>query len=131
MNDTGDPRPLLRQTLEVKPKILVELRPCSEGFAGIPQETRLLYSILSELPEFQVGGLVNPIHDLILPRSVRKTSCGNDESGSWSSKSLLKQSRLVWALESEIEGVRECSRLSKWWRSLQTRLSCRVRMVPA
>ena len=40
-------------------KILMELRTCFEGFAGIPQETRLLFSAFLDRPELQVHGLIN------------------------------------------------------------------------
>jgi glycosyltransferase involved in cell wall biosynthesis len=40
-------------------KVLMELRPCFEGFAGIPQETRLVFSLLNHLDEIEVTGLIN------------------------------------------------------------------------
>jgi glycosyltransferase involved in cell wall biosynthesis len=43
--------------------ILVELRPCFEGFAGIPQETRLVFSTLAKIPQLNVGGLLNTYND--------------------------------------------------------------------
>lgn len=44
-------------------KVLMELRPCLEGYAGIPQETRLLFSAFQSLPDLQVDGLINhPLH---------------------------------------------------------------------
>lgn len=42
-----------------KMKVLMELRTCFEGFAGIPQETRLLFSAFIDRPELQVHGLIN------------------------------------------------------------------------
>lgn len=42
-----------------KPKVLAELRPCFEGFSGIPQETRLIYSLLAASRCLEVGGLLN------------------------------------------------------------------------
>ncbi|MDB5972041.1 MAG: hypothetical protein JWQ90_4491 [Hydrocarboniphaga sp.] len=46
-------------------RVLMELRPCYEGYAGIPQETRLLFSALNELESVEVVGLLNhPIHPL-------------------------------------------------------------------
>ena len=42
-----------------KLNILMELRTCFEGFAGIPQETRLLFSAFLDRPELQVHGLIN------------------------------------------------------------------------
>lgn len=40
-------------------KILTELRPCFDGLAGIPQEARILFSALHELPDIDVTGLLN------------------------------------------------------------------------
>lgn len=40
-------------------RILMELRTCFEGFAGIPQETRLLFSAFLDMPELAVDGLIN------------------------------------------------------------------------
>lgn len=40
-------------------KILMELRTCFEGFAGIPQETRLLFSAFLDRPDLSVHGLIN------------------------------------------------------------------------
>lgn len=42
-----------------KLKILNELRPASEGFAGIPQETRVLHSLLLENKDYETQGLLN------------------------------------------------------------------------
>ena len=39
-------------------KILMEMRPALEGYAGIPQETRLLFRALSTLDEIEVEGLI-------------------------------------------------------------------------
>jgi glycosyltransferase involved in cell wall biosynthesis len=43
--------------------VLVELRPCFEGFAGIPQETRLVFSTLAKIPHLNVSGLLNTYND--------------------------------------------------------------------
>ncbi len=42
-----------------KTRVLMELRPCMEGFAGIPQETRLLFSAFQSMPSLKVDGLLN------------------------------------------------------------------------
>lgn len=39
--------------------MLMELRPCMEGFAGIPQETRLLFSAFQSQPGLAMHGLLN------------------------------------------------------------------------
>lgn len=40
-------------------KVLNELRPSAEGFAGIPQETRIIHSILMENDTVKTTGLLN------------------------------------------------------------------------
>ena len=45
-----------------RPSLLMDLRPCYEGFAGIPQETRLLFAMFSALPLARFGGLASGIH---------------------------------------------------------------------
>jgi glycosyltransferase involved in cell wall biosynthesis len=42
-----------------KPRVLMELRPCFDGFAGIPQETRVLFSSFHDLPGIDPVGLIN------------------------------------------------------------------------
>ncbi len=44
------------------PSLLMDLRPCYEGFAGIPQETRLLFAMFSGLRLRRFGGLASGIH---------------------------------------------------------------------
>jgi glycosyltransferase involved in cell wall biosynthesis len=41
-----------------KTKVLLEMRPALEGFAGIPQETRLLFSIIAKMRDYEVEGLL-------------------------------------------------------------------------
>src|SRR3954447_20915291 len=41
-----------------KPSVVLELRPALDGFAGIPQETRLLFKCLKGLGQFQTHGLL-------------------------------------------------------------------------
>ena len=41
------------------PRVLMELRPCFDGYAGIPQETRLLFAALARSHNFEIGGLLN------------------------------------------------------------------------
>jgi len=46
-------------------KVLMELRPALEGFAGIPQETRLVFSSLNDLSNVEVTGLIiHPVRRL-------------------------------------------------------------------
>src|SRR4051812_31639648 len=39
-------------------RILLEMRPALDGHAGIPQETRLLFSQLLQMPQTSVEGLL-------------------------------------------------------------------------
>lgn len=39
--------------------VLMELRPCFDGFAGIPQETRVLFSAFHDLPGINPAGMIN------------------------------------------------------------------------
>jgi hypothetical protein len=58
-------------------KVLLEMRPALDGHAGIPQETRLLFRGLADLPGVQVMGLIQsgnlvveaglPLRDGVLP----------------------------------------------------------------
>jgi glycosyltransferase involved in cell wall biosynthesis len=45
-----------------RPSLLMDLRPCYEGFAGIPQEARLLFAMFSGLGLRRFGGLASAIH---------------------------------------------------------------------
>src|SRR5689334_603922 len=38
--------------------VLMELRPTLDGFAGIPQETRLIFAALAEMPEIALAGML-------------------------------------------------------------------------
>lgn len=47
-----------------KPSVLVDLRNCYEGFAGIPQELRLLFKMFSDMDIGPLAGLASGIHYL-------------------------------------------------------------------
>ena len=66
-----------------KVKVLAELRPALEGFAGIPQETRLIFSILNELPEVEAHGLINHYYIKFYP--------GLKTERQWSSKRVVSK----------------------------------------
>lgn len=56
-----------------KPSVVLELRPALDGFAGIPQETRLLFKCLKELKHFSVHGLLqHPTRLLFKASRIRK-----------------------------------------------------------
>ncbi len=44
------------------PSLLMDLRPCYEGFAGIPQEARLLFAMFSGFALRRFGGLASGVH---------------------------------------------------------------------
>ena len=52
----------MRDDNAVGPSLLMDLRPCYEGFAGIPQETRLLFAMFSGFSLRRFGGLASGIH---------------------------------------------------------------------
>jgi len=56
-----------------KLRILAELRPTAEGFAGIPQETRLVFSSLLSNPTLEMTGLINS-QNRTLRRALDPTS---------------------------------------------------------
>lgn len=64
---------------EKKIRVLLEMRPAMEGFAGIPQEVRLLFRGLSKIDSVRVNGMVQHPHR-ILSRGVKE--------GGWFSKIL-------------------------------------------
>jgi glycosyltransferase involved in cell wall biosynthesis len=44
------------------PSLLMDLRPCYDGYAGIPQEARLLFALFSGLRLRRLGGLASGVH---------------------------------------------------------------------
>ena len=48
-----------------KPRVLLELRPAFDGYAGIPQETRLLFRGLRTLDSYEVAGLLQMSHRVL------------------------------------------------------------------
>lgn len=42
----------------MKPRLLIDLKPALDGYAGIPQETRLLFNALNQLPDIEADGLI-------------------------------------------------------------------------
>lgn len=55
-----------------KPSVLLELRPALDGFAGIPQETRLLFRGLRMIEDVEVEGMIQASHR-ILSKGTRKS----------------------------------------------------------
>jgi glycosyltransferase involved in cell wall biosynthesis len=68
----------------------MELRPAAEGFSGIPQDTRLLYSMFRGMSEYETVGLLNS-HRRLLPTPPALT----DDMA----RTLFDASRLVLHLQ--------------------------------
>lgn len=69
-----------------KIKVLLEMRPALEGFAGIPQEVRLLFRGLRKIESVDVEGLIQTSHR-VLARGTK------DED--FSGKGSLRPRRLI------------------------------------
>lgn len=85
-----------------KPKVLVELLPCLEGYAGIPQETRLVYSMLAASRHLELGGLLNTTAGsrLPVPRTKPLLRGGSPARRALAgSRSRYRQSRVLIALD--------------------------------
>ena len=78
------------------PSLLMDLRPCYEGFAGIPQEARLLFAMFSGLKLRRFGGLASGIHFT----SRRRTALTPYERILAQTQALISQDtkRVHWAL---------------------------------
>lgn len=72
--------------------VLVELRPCFEGFAGIPQETRLVFSTLAKIPQLNIGGLLNTYNDSKKFNTWKRET--KDEA-----KRLYQQSKMIICMD--------------------------------
>ncbi len=47
--------------------VLMELRPTLDGYAGIPQETRLIFAALAEMPEIVLAGMLQHPSQQLMP----------------------------------------------------------------
>jgi len=83
-----------RQSEPEAPKVLMELRPAFDGFAGIPQETRLLFRGLRMLGSVQVMGMLQTSHR-ILARGTRSSGYFADERWLPESRKINRYSRVV------------------------------------
>jgi hypothetical protein len=70
-----------------KTKVLLEMRPALEGFAGIPQETRLLFRGLRMLDNFEVEGMIQTSH--------RVLAKGTSDRGLLFSEKALREERKI------------------------------------
>lgn len=76
-----------------KTKILLEMRPAFEGFAGIPQEVRLLFRGLSKLDTIELEGMLQMSHR-ILARGT-KDKLGVFETPPSETKKINRYSRVI------------------------------------
>lgn len=81
-----------------RPRILVDLKPAFDGFAGIPQETRLLYAGLRQQADLDVTGLIQ--HGAQHLRGGRTTG-GNAAPVA---DDIFQMSRLIVSLETRQRG---------------------------
>lgn len=91
-----------------KLKLLMELRPCMEGFAGIPQETRLLFSALHRDDGLDVHGLLNNSNLVLSPtaRPSKKFSAATQH------RQVNNQARFVISTRQQLKYRR--------WQKMQT-----------
>jgi len=104
-----------------KPKILLELRPALEGFAGIPQETRLLFSILRSLDSFDAEGMIQTGGGpFLLPAIKEKDKVLNMDYSQ--ARAMNKMSRTVLSVYEKPE----ITKLEKLAEYLKKRMTARV-----
>jgi glycosyltransferase involved in cell wall biosynthesis len=60
-----------------KPTVLLEMRPAFDGYAGIPQEVRLLFRGLRMLRSYDVAGLMQLSHRILAKGTVDKNKLFN------------------------------------------------------
>ena len=94
--------------------VLLDMRPALDGFYGIPQETRLLFSALAALPGLRISGL--------LQMSTRRVKGGVAQGSAWSeAERVHRYSKAVVSLKGQSvtdwkEGVSDWlgAMLHKW-----------------
>ena len=57
---------------KTKTKVLVEMRPALEGFAGIPQEVRLLFNGLRKVDALEVEGMLQTSHRFLATGATKR-----------------------------------------------------------
>src|SRR5215475_11735218 len=62
----------MTKTREKKPTVLLELRPALDGYAGIPQETRLLFRGLRMVTSLDVGGMLQTSGRILAKRTSER-----------------------------------------------------------
>ncbi len=76
-----------------RPSVMVDLRPCYEGFAGIPQETRLLFAMFADMGLGRLGGLASGIHFAAPPRRSKNANTPFDRT--------LEQARVLISMDTK------------------------------
>jgi glycosyltransferase involved in cell wall biosynthesis len=76
-----------------KTRILLEMRPALEGFAGIPQEVRLLFRGLSKLDSIELEGMIQTSHRTLARGTKEKL--GIFESPPSETKKINRYSRVI------------------------------------
>ena len=99
-----------------KTKVLMELRPCLEGFAGIPQETRLVFHSLNSIDDIEVTGLINHANRRLWPGLSRYRLFANPKPH----KKVHRLSRM--ALSVKVDP------LGSWWNKIFHHIDKKVEM---
>lgn len=87
-------------------KVLLEMRPALDGFAGIPQETRLLFRQLCDVPNVEVEGLLQSSLQFLHPGvEVRAARDGKVPAAPFATAvGMHAQARLILSLERKPTG---------------------------
>lgn len=111
-------RPAGRQGSERKPKVLVELLACFEGYSGIPQETRLVYSLLSASSRLEVSGLLNTYAGSRVPLTATKPPKTTNPAklALAGSRARYRQARTLIALDRSLHDPKARSLLERYLR---------------
>jgi glycosyltransferase involved in cell wall biosynthesis len=96
-----------------KLNILVELRPALDGYAGIPQESRLLFSGLADNQELNIEGLIQSSMDF-LPVTPSKL-----DSGRAKHVYVDAYSKLILAIEKKNNAFKLKDYLKRRWVALK------------
>lgn len=81
---------------EKRTKVLLEMRPALEGFAGIPQEVRLLFRGLKKIESIDVEGMIQTSHKILAAGVPEKRSIFSPKLTQ--SKKINRYSRVIISL---------------------------------
>lgn len=87
-------------------KVLLEMRPALDGFAGIPQETRLLFRQLCDVPNVEVEGLLQSSLQFLHPGVEGRASRDGKAAAApfATAADMHAQAKLVLSLERKPTG---------------------------